>query len=91
MPMRQGKHLPQDSYWQKATSARVISTTQLSSSAAMMPPEAEDGPGGAQNVEVQHDVHVVSAEDAAQRPAGLQELQFLAAADAAGGVVQHVL
>ena len=44
IPMRQGKHFPQDSYWQKAISVRVRSTAQASSSATMMPPEPKMAP-----------------------------------------------
>ena len=44
IPRRQGKHFPQDSYWQNATSTRVKSTAQVSSSATMMPPEPNIAP-----------------------------------------------
>ena len=44
IPSRHGKHLPQDSYWQNATSTRVRSTAHVSSSPTMMPPEPKMAP-----------------------------------------------
>ena len=39
VPMRQGTHLPQDSFWVKFTKKRARSTMQVVSSMTMTPPE----------------------------------------------------
>ena len=71
IPKRHGKHLPQDSYWQNATSTRVRSTAQVTSSATMMPPDPNIAPAEAHLVEIYVNVQATRAEHPAQRPARL--------------------
>ena len=61
IPSRQGKHLPQDSNWQKATRLR----TKIDGAHVLAADDdaagAEDGPGLGHLLEVEDDVHALRA------------------------------
>ena len=91
MPSRQGKHLPHDSNWQKAMSARVMSTAQVSSSAAMMPPDPRMAPACAISSKSSGISSWSPLSTPSQWPARLQELQLLAVGHPTCNLVDHLL
>ena len=90
MPIRHGKHFPQDSNWQNAIRALVRSTTQVSSSAAMIPPDPRIAPRIPEYLEVQDHVQVVRAQHTAQGAATLDQLEGFAARDSPRCLIEHV-